>query len=55
MSVFFLKKDIIKQIGCYRDIPKVEDYDLWLRLFKYANQRKNKEAFTRYNLTFGCL
>ena len=43
VSVFF-KKDIIKQIGCYRDIPKVEDYDLWLRLFKYANQRKNKEA-----------
>ena len=42
VSVFF-KKDIVKQIGCYRDIPKVEDYDLWLRLYKYANQRKNKE------------
>ena len=49
VSVFF-KKDIVKQIGCYRDIPKVEDYDLWLRLYKYANQRKNKEAFIRYNL-----
>tara|TARA_B100000941_G_C28505080_1_gene556788 strand:+ start:454 stop:1320 length:867 start_codon:yes stop_codon:yes gene_type:complete len=49
VSVFF-KKEIVKQIGCYRDMPKVEDYDLWLRLYKYANQRKNKEAFIRCNL-----
>ena len=48
VSVFF-KKNIIQEIGCYRNIPKVEDYDLWLRLYRYSKFRNNRDAFFRFN------
>lgn len=48
VSVFF-KKKIIQEIGCYRNIPKVEDYDLWLRLYRYSEFKNNRNAFFRFN------
>ena len=47
-SVFF-KKSVVLDLGGYRDYRRVEDYDLWLRLFKLAKETKNKEAFLRIN------
>lgn len=48
VSVFF-KKEIIIDLGGYRDFKKVEDYDLWLRVYKYSRKVKNKNAFARIN------
>jgi acetyltransferase-like isoleucine patch superfamily enzyme len=42
-SIIF-KRSAVLQVGNYRDIPNVEDYDLWLRLaarFKFANLSKS--------------
>jgi len=48
VSVFF-KKEIILALGGYRDFKKIEDYDLWLRLYKYARKLKKRNAFVRIN------
>ena len=52
VSVFF-KKNIIQEIGCYRNIPKVEDYDLWLRLYRYSKFRNNRDAFSPQQTSCG--
>ncbi len=49
VSVIF-KKKIIEDLNGYRDFKKVEDYDLWLRVYKYSRKVKNRNAFIRINI-----